>query len=171
MLAKNREKYDGRVFEKAYMRLAKRPDPTKSKEEKQREILSALSESKLDKDVLERTLPNLWNKQASWMQQSAEPATPVAPSRNSQNAMQPEQEQQQGQQEFNKGDYLLIANMLNQKFHAGIDLTAPVPVLVQELLEELKALVPGTTPEGLAFALKQHQNNFNDYDTQNGQSE
>lgn len=177
LLAKNCEKYDARVFEKAYQRLAKRPDPNKSREEKAKDILSALSDSKVDRDVLERTLPNLFDKK---MAAYAPPGTRPYPAIPGQVTGQvvdqagqvtsQDHQQEQGQQgptEFKKKDYEALALFLNKQFQAGIPLDAPVSVLVQTLIEDLKKLMPGVTSEGLSFALKQNKNKFNDYGNEN----
>jgi len=157
LLAKNRDAYDARVFDKAYQRLAKRPDPAKTRDEKAKEILEALSASKLERSVLERTLPNRLNKQAAVVSDPQAPAV-------QQQADQQQEQQEQGQDGFNKGDYLLLADFLNKQFHAGIPMDAPVSEIVQALIEDLKKIMPGVTPEGLTFALSQHANNSNDYD-------
>jgi DNA-directed RNA polymerase beta subunit len=152
LLAKNRDKYDARVFEKAYQRLAKRPDSNKSREEKAKEIMSALSASKLDREVMERTLPNLFAKTAA--------AQPLQGGQ----VLQPGQAQeQQGPEQFGKSDYQMLAAFLNKQFRMGIPLDVPVSVLVQTLIEDLRKLMPGVTAEGLAFAMKQYKNNSSDY--------
>ena len=145
LLAKNREKYDARVFDKAHQRLVNRADPNKTREEKAKEIKDALAAGRLDRAVIDRTLPNLFNKAAA-------------------QAMQPSQQEAQPQQEFGKDDYQMLANFLNQQFHLGIPLDAPVPVIVQTLIDDLKRLVPGVTPEGLHFALSQKKKDFDPYD-------
>lgn len=58
LLKKNQEGYDARVFEKAYSRLVRRPDPKLSRADKAAAIMAALNSTKVDRSVVARTLPN-----------------------------------------------------------------------------------------------------------------
>jgi hypothetical protein len=73
ILAANKKAYDSRVFDKAYMRLVRNPDPNLAKEEKAKAIKDALNQSKFDSSVIGRTLPNLLNRKiaSTWMAKAA----------------------------------------------------------------------------------------------------
>ena len=58
LLKKNQEAYDARVFEKAYNRLVRRPDPKATRDQKVEAIKNALTATTVDRSVLQRTLPN-----------------------------------------------------------------------------------------------------------------
>jgi len=109
LLDKNRKAYDARVFEKAFQRLVRKPNPNWSKPEKAAAIVSALQGSKLNLQVLNRTLPNRTNEKlaSSWkrgsLMQIPDPTVPM----------------QDDKDEFNKADYLMLAQFLNQNFHAS----------------------------------------------------
>lgn len=146
LLQKNAAVYDPRVFEKAYSKLVRRPDPKLSREQKIEAIKQALSETKVDREVLSRTLPNRFNSKiaASWRDAGIAPVKLTAP------APAPE-----GKKEFSKQDYLLLAQFLNNQFHAGIPTNIPTSDLVQAILQELKELSPQINPGLLAEAIDQ----------------
>jgi DNA-directed RNA polymerase beta subunit len=60
LLAKNKEAYDPRVFDKAYARLVRRPDPQSTREQRMQAIKQALADTKVDRSVVQRTLPNMF---------------------------------------------------------------------------------------------------------------
>lgn len=68
----NRDKYDARVFEKAYNKIVpewdRKNNPGRSREEKIKLIKNALDRSQVATNVVKRTLPNLFDmkKRASW---------------------------------------------------------------------------------------------------------
>jgi hypothetical protein len=62
LLESNRSAYDSRVFDKAYTRLVRRPDPKATREQKVEAVKQALSNTKVDRSVVQRTLPNLLQK-------------------------------------------------------------------------------------------------------------
>jgi DNA-directed RNA polymerase beta subunit len=130
LLKQNRDKYDARVFDKAYARLVKRPDPKATREDKAKAIQAALGSSMLSRHVLERTLPNRFNKMAM-----ASPPAPLVPAGD----IQGKQEQSD---DFNHSDYLLLAKFLDDKFHAGIPLTLPTAELVAMITQKLHELEP-----------------------------
>lgn len=136
LLAKNKAAYDARVFEKAYSRLVRRPDPTHTREQKAQAIREALSATKLDRSVLERTLPNRFNEKlaAAWQAN-------VAPAK----------------KEFGKSDYLELAQFLNEKCHAAIPLDLPTDQLVNRITEALHQQMPGMDPEMLGMSLEQEK--------------
>lgn len=61
ILAANKAGYDARVFEKAYSKLVKQPNPDATRSEKVEAIREALEGTKFSNKVLQRTLPNLFN--------------------------------------------------------------------------------------------------------------
>lgn len=139
LLERNKLKYDARVFDKAYQRLVRRADPGASREVKAQAILAALSGAKLDRQVVARTLPNLFNaKLASVWKRGAVMTVPdpipVADDKD----------------EFSRADYLLLAQFLNSQFRAGIPLDLPTSELVDVLLQRLRESMPNFKPELLA---------------------
>lgn len=124
LLAVNQKAYDSRVFDKAYAKLVRRPDPTHDRAQKTQAVRDALAFMRMDRSVVARTLPNrLQQKQAS---------TP----------------------EFHREDYLLLANFLNQKFQAGIPLDKTEAELAEECRQELAELNVNINPQVLELALR-----------------
>lgn len=140
LLAKNQAAYDGRVFDKAYQKLVRRPDPKATRDQKVAAIHEALNNTKLDREVVARTLPNLANTKiaTAWK----DPPMPVP-------APQPESKKEG----FNKDDYLLLATILNQQFHEGIPTDLPTSELVEHLTAALHDLAPNVNPEMLSQAI------------------
>ena len=135
LLAKNKTKYDPRVFEKAYMRLVRRADPNVSREDKARLILEAMNGAKLNRGVVERTLPNRFNRKVAtvWKRGAVMEVPDPVPV--------PDEKD-----DFSKADYLLLAQFLNKNFQAGIPLTLPTGELVDVILAELKKAMPNASP-------------------------
>ncbi len=131
LLASNKEAYDPRVFEKAYGRLVRRPDPLHTREDKVKAIKDALAATKLDRGVLERTLPA---RVKSALAAAPEPAG-----------------------DFGKSDYLMLADFLNQHYQAGIPLDLPEDQLAARLAEEIRVLMPGVNPNLLAEEYGHHK--------------
>ena len=59
LLESNRQAYDSRVFDKAYARLVRRPDPAATREQKAQAIKDALGATFVDRDTTRKTLPAL----------------------------------------------------------------------------------------------------------------
>ena len=59
LLESNRKAYDSRVFDKAYARLVRRPDPAATREQKAQAIKDALGATYVDRDTTRKTLPAL----------------------------------------------------------------------------------------------------------------
>jgi DNA-directed RNA polymerase beta subunit len=125
LLQANRDKYDARVFDKAYQRLVRRPNPVASREEKAQAIRDALEAAQVDREVVERTLPNLFNRKvaAAWQQ----PAEPVSRS-------------------LTKDDLEMLALFLDKQFRAGIPLDGSAEELVQAIMAEIEKQMPGVNP-------------------------
>ena len=168
LLKKNKAAYDVRVFDKAFSRMVKRPDPTLDRAGKIKAILGALSDTKLDAEVLMHTLPQR-------MQSFRKSATPVnSVSQVSQMKLGPHiiptpvpdmlgsrtfnqdttTDQEASGHRFNRSDYLLLAQLLNEKFQAGIPLNQPLDQLADMLEAKLKALMPDDNPELLEQLIK-----------------
>lgn len=131
LLAKNRAKYDARVFDKAYARLVRRPDPNATREQKAAAILESLKASKLNRGVVQRTLPNRFNSKiaAAWKRGAAmtlPDPIPVGDDKDS----------------FNKADYMMLAQFLNEHYKAGIPLDLPTSELVDVILAKLQEQMP-----------------------------
>lgn len=142
LLAKNKAKYDPRVFDKAYMRLVRRADPNVSREDKATAILAAMNAAKLNRGVVERTLPNLFNRKvAAVWKRGAVMEIPDAPAP----AMAAD-----NKDDFNKADYLLLAQFLNQNFQSGIPLNLPTGDMVDVILKKLQEAMPNFKPELMA---------------------
>lgn len=140
LLEQNRSKYDARVFDKAYARLVRRPDPLATREDKAKAIQAALGMAMLSRHVLDRTLPNRFNKLAftNPPQQSLLAASEVGGDE---------------QTEFAKADYLLLAKFLNDKFKAGIPLDLPTAQLVSMITEKLHEYEPLVNEEMMAQSM------------------
>lgn len=149
LLAANRQAYDKRVFEKAYQRLVRRPDPNATPADKIAAIRNALAATKLDRKVVQRTLPNLFSQTKS----AAAGLLPANVVNNRTNGVA----SQSGGDDLNKADLQLLAYVLDQKFGAGIPLDLPTDQLVAEILEALHEQAPNFNPEMLAFMLDQHK--------------
>lgn len=66
VLEANRKKYDPRVLDKAYSKLVRNGDPGAGREDKIKAIREALTQTRVSRKSVERTLPNLFNtKQAT----------------------------------------------------------------------------------------------------------
>jgi DNA-directed RNA polymerase beta subunit len=63
LLQKNQAGYDSRVFDKAYARLVRKTDPNATRAQKAEAIKQALASTKVDRSVVQRTLPNLLARQ------------------------------------------------------------------------------------------------------------
>lgn len=63
LLNSNRDAYDSRVFDKAYARLVRRPDPKATREQKVAAIHEALKATRVDRSVVKRNLPQLLTNQ------------------------------------------------------------------------------------------------------------
>lgn len=73
LLATNKKAYDARVFEKAYQRLVRFPQPGLTRDEKKKAIQDAISGIRVNKSVLDRTLPNRHNEKlaSAWREKQA----------------------------------------------------------------------------------------------------
>lgn len=58
LLQRNQDGYDARVFDKAYQRLVRYPNPHATREEKVKAIKDAMAATKVSRTVTRRTLPN-----------------------------------------------------------------------------------------------------------------
>jgi 2'-5' RNA ligase len=141
LLKKNQDSYDARVFEKAYDRLVRRPDPKATREQKVEAIKQALDNTQVDRSVVMRTLPNLFATKFSSML-AFDPTMP-----------RPQSEKK----EFNHDDCLMLAELLNQKFHAGIPLDAPTSEIVAMVMGEIQKLMPSVNEQMLAQTVGQQQ--------------
>lgn len=135
LLRVNQEGYDPRVFEKAYSRLVRRPDLNADRPTKMQAIKDALAATKLDRAVVEKTLPNAVNRKSA----SVLPSAAEQPARD----------------DFDRPEYVLLAKVLNDKMQAGIDMTESTPELVEEILAELKSLAGNVNSDVLAMAVDQ----------------
>lgn len=143
LLKANKDAYDRRVFDKAYQRLVRRPDPNATREDKVNLIKAALAATKVDKAVAMKTLPNLfnhkiassWRKSASMASGAAMPpsALPQAPA--------------EAERGVSKDDLLAIAMLLNKQFEAGIPLDETNAALADDIRQAIHADLPGLNPE------------------------
>ena len=152
LLDSNKQAYDRRVFEKAYQRLVRKPDPNATMEQKQKAIRDAFAQTKLDRRVVERTLPNLFNRKtaAVWRKMAAQIRLPDSVQ---DGAMQdtlgivPEQDAPANEKGLTKEDLVAIAMFLNAQYDAGI----PLDESLSEMADDIRALVdekmPGLNPE------------------------
>lgn len=138
LLEKNKAKYDARVFDKAYARLVKRPDPKASREDKAKAILESLQAAKLSRQVVDRTLPNLSNRKIAAVWKLGAVMGPMdfggAPA---------------DKDEFSKADYMLLAQFLNENFKAGIPLDLPTSDIVDVIIAKLHEAMPQFNAEML----------------------
>ena len=67
----NQQSYDARVFDKAYARLVKKPNPDASREEKAAAIREAFDKMQVNTRVARKNLPNMFDstKSAQWRQE------------------------------------------------------------------------------------------------------
>lgn len=146
LLETNKRSYDARVFEKAYNRLVRNPVPDLPREHKAKAISDALSATKLDHDVMQRTLPNLYNQKiaTSWQNQTLPLPAPAA------QAPQPKTD-------FDKSDFILLADFLNERYQAGIPLDAPSEELVSMIMGELHKLMPHVNSDLLQQGVGQNK--------------
>lgn len=165
LLQKNRDAYDARVFEKAFMRLVRRPPPDLTREQKIEHIKNSLAATKLNRQVMERTLPN------RFVEKSAAPTNSVSPTSQMKIKPKPPQSpyiglhgynsdstQTSDQQEtFHRSDYLMLAQLLNQKFQAHIPTDLPEDQIVDAILREMKVLMPDMNKELLAKLVSSHR--------------
>lgn len=136
LLEKNKAKYDARVFDKAFARLVKRGDPNLPREQKVAAIRDALSSAMVSRQVLERTLPNRFNRKVATVWKRGAVMTMPDPIPTPDN-----------KDEFGKADYVMLAQFLNQQFRAGIPLDLPTAELVDVLLQKMQELMPDFKPE------------------------
>lgn len=130
LLQKNKAKYDARVFDKAYARLVKRPDPKASREDKAKAIMESLQAAKLSRQVVDRTLPNLFNRKvaAVWKRGAL--------------LDMPDITGETDKDEFTKADYLMLAQFLNTNFKAGIPLDLTTGEIVDVIIAKLHEALP-----------------------------
>jgi DNA-directed RNA polymerase beta subunit len=156
LLATNRDAYDKRVFEKAYQRLVRRPDPAATPEQKAQAIRDSLSATKLDRSVVERTLPNLFRAKRA----AVAPGVSSAGSRlrgmvGNNNGTNGVEDQGSSHHDLNKSDLLLLAHVLDEKLGANIPMDVPTDVLVADILAALHQEAPNFNPDMLKFFIDQ----------------
>jgi hypothetical protein len=130
VLAVNKAKYDRRVFDKAYQRLlpAYAQEAGIDHEGKKKAIIEALERSKVNKNVLQRNLPNLFERRkaaewkAQWMGKKA--------------AMV----QDAGIDSFSRPELQTLATFLNQEHQAGIDIHLANAHLRQAIVDAILKL-------------------------------
>ncbi len=165
LLKKNREAYDSRVFEKAYARLVRRPkygeQPVLDREQKAQAIRDALAATKLDRKVMERTLPNLFSKQA--MSMTTNSVSPTSQMKLGPHVIPPFQtdglsartfnsdttDGESNRTSFHRDDYLMLAKLLDEKFHARIPLDLQEDQLVEAIMRAMQEMMPGFDKEML----------------------
>lgn len=125
LLEVNRKAYDARVFDKAHARLVRRPDPNATREQKVVAIQQALSDMRLDREVVKRNLPNRLGMAKAASRQ------------------------------FKREDYERLATLLDSKFRAGIALDIPTDQLVAELQAALETLQVSVNPTVLHQAIEE----------------
>lgn len=156
--------YDRRVFDKAYARLVRKPDPNATREQKIDAIKKALGTTKLDRRVTEKNLSNLFHdkvaaefrKQASQAQaggwgQSGAIAGPSSP-QDLENPTHPDpamirEDEDTASDGVSKEDVLAIAMFLNKEMAAGIPLDQSLGKLTDDIREVIDAKMPGLMPE------------------------
>lgn len=146
VLAKNKEKPDARVFDKAYQRLVRKPDPNATPEAKREAILAALEGTKLNVGVVARTLPNLFNNKVASAWRSEVPPLELP------ELGAPADGEDGGDEEFSRADWMELAKFLNDTAHAGIPLDAPVPQIVEAVKAFLGSAEPGINAQLLEQA-------------------
>ena len=163
LLKVNQDGYDRRVFDKAYERLVRKPDPAATAEQKQQGIRQALTDTRLHIGTVQKTMPELLTqrKQASAFNASGQtgeiqsiggqgPAQPDTAFQAAPNLAPPEAEQDASG--ISKEDLIAIALFLNQEFQAGIDINETLEKLTNDIREAIHADMPGINP-GVATAL------------------
>jgi len=140
LLQTNRNKYDARVFEKAYQRLVRQPKAEATREEKAQAIREAMMRARMDRRVVERTLPNLFNRKvaAAW--------------------------QQGRDDDFDRADYIMLARLLDEKFGSGI----PTDLTTSELVERLRTEMGELLPQVDDRLLRQWVENQKNHETTTG---
>ena len=156
LLETNRKSYDRRVFDKAYQRLVRKPDPAATLEQKQKAVLDAFQQTKLDRRVVERTLPNLfnhkiastWAKQAAWMAAGGT-ELPESVYQDDPSLERPESDPgpQGVTQGASKDDLITIAMFLNAQYDAGIPLDETLSKLSADIQALIHKEMPGLNPE------------------------
>ena len=170
LLAKNKAAYDSRVFDKAFMRLVRRPPPDMTREQKAQAIKDALAATKLNRKVLERTLPNRFNTKlaSQWRKQAFTNSTSASPTSSMKISpkVRPPAEDYLGRivfnqdtqdntdEEFNRADYLMLAQLLNEKFHARIPMDTPSDQLAGAIDRAMEEIMPGVNKDMLAETFK-----------------
>jgi 2'-5' RNA ligase len=165
LLHKNRSAYDTRVFEKAFARLVRRPPPDLTREQKVEAIKLALQTTKLNRRVMERTLPNRFvDKSASpsqsvsaTQQMKVQPKVPPPSPFVSLYGYNEDKTRPQEHDSFHRSDYLMLAQLLNQQFKAHIPLDLPEDQIVDAILKEMQALMPDMNKEMLAQLVSSHR--------------
>lgn len=71
ILDANRKAYDSRVFDKAYARLVKKPDPLATREQKAAALHQAFDAMQVNKRITQKTLPNYFDREkaAAWKEE------------------------------------------------------------------------------------------------------
>jgi len=164
LLKVNQEGYDRRVFDKAYHRLVRKPDPNATHEQKQEAIRAALQDTRLHIGTVQKTMPDLIShrKQASQAQAGGQTGS-LAPQGGNAPSAQPDTafqhtpdlsppEAEQDTQGISKEDLIAIALFLNQQFDAGIDINESLGQLTDDIRGAIHADMPGINP-GVATAL------------------
>lgn len=149
LFATNKAKYDRRDFNKAFERLVRKPKADVTQEEKIEAIKKSLAETKLDRGVVNKTLPNLSNtkiaamwKQAGMLPQSVGVST-VGTDVTPPSIMPQEVPRPEG---IRKEDLIAIALLLNQQFDSGIPLDVTVSQLSDDIRQVITSKLPGLNP-------------------------
>jgi 2'-5' RNA ligase len=166
LLNKNRDAYDARVFEKAFARLVRRPPPDLTREQKVEAIKTSLTATKLNRKVMDRTLPNRFvdksaspnNSVSATSQMKIQPKAvpPPSPTIGLHGFNQDMTRSSEEQDTFRRPDYLMLAQLLNQQFHAHIPMDLQEDQLVDAILKEMQALMPDMNKEMLAQLVSSH---------------
>jgi 2'-5' RNA ligase len=166
LLNKNRDAYDARVFEKAFARLVRRPPPDLTREQKVEAIKTSLTATKLNRKVMDRTLPNRFvdksaspnNSVSATSQMKIQPKAvpPPSPTIGLHGFNQDMTQSSEEQDTFRRPDYLMLAQLLNQQFHAHIPMDLQEDQLVDAILKEMQALMPDMNKEMLAQLVSSH---------------
>lgn len=126
---RNRAAYDSRVFDKAYARMVRKPDPNASREQKQEALRAALDAMQVSGRVLRTNLPNLYDhaKAAAWrvgaeIFRSKAAALAVA-----------HYQQKEAPPELSIEELRRLAVILNQTREAEIDLSGTRADLVRQI--------------------------------------
>jgi len=167
ILKANQDGYDRRVFDKAYQRLVRKPDPGASHTQKQESIRTALKDTYLHLSTVQKTMPDLLShrKMASAFQagslagaseQFGGTAQGPAPDTAFQDTPDlgppPGSAADQAGQDLSKEDLIAIALFLNQQFDAGIDINESLEQLADDIRAVIHSEMPGINP-GVSTAL------------------